>query len=1325
MASCMMMSGCGTSSAEQPDLEALFKNPPRSAKAYTWWHWMNGNISKEGITKDLEAMQRAGIGGVQTFNISLMTEGKIPAYSTEEWFDATNHAIKEAERLGIEFTMHNAPGWSSTGGFWITPEHAMKQLSWSEAYVKGGQKVDIQLPQPPKTLDCYWDEALIAYPTVKAGNSIEQNLKTVTVDGKEVEPASLFMNGSDQSMKAEKEVVLEFAEPFVAQSLNGFIEFVPKEVDEATRRMQMMFGMGGPQGKAPMLELSADGKNYTVVGNITMQSACPSYLNFQPTEVKFAKITVNDPLILRGLQLSGAPMNSAFLTKANYAIGGGGFGRRGLTEASFKEIEQEYTIDPTKVLDISQYMNAEGHLSWDAPEGDWTIIRLGYVPIERYTKMGPASGDGLECDKFSKEAMQSHLDFLYPKLIASLESTAKNVKAGLLIDSYEVGNNNWTAKMQQEFEERRGYSMLAYLPALIGKYVGSAETTERFLWDFRRTCADLFADNYVKYTADWCHEHDMVLYIEPYHTTVFDEMQSGARADIPMGEFWVRTGQAVSTLKEAASIAHVNGLRVDSNQIVGAEAYTGWNPDASWQNYPYSLKAQGDDAMTRGLNRFIFHRFAHQPNANDNVLPGMSMGNIGFHFDRTNTWFEKGSEWLKYLSRCQALLQQGTFVGDVLYLLNEEVPEGASSAWNPALPFGYDGDAVNSESFLQKINIQKGNLKTADGINYRVLVLQETRTRLMTIEVLRKIARYVEEGGVLCGKAPVRTPGMTSEAEQKEFETLVNKLWGDMPEATSKRVGKGTVYTTNDLKTVLDARQIVPDLKLSYAEDAPVSYIHRQVGDTDLYFLANHRRTQENIVATFRVNNKRPELWNANTGEIIPLNVYDVLPDGRVKVNISFDPVGSWFVVFREKASEERFVAVERDGKPVIQTADYAVRKNGLYPDVHDNFTISLWIRPESNSSVQSAGGGRPAAMWGSFAASYPYVAGNSEALYGKGHAVAAINATRAGVAVMEKAGSQPLKCVLSYNNKLSSWTHVAVVYKAGAPSIYINGELKATGKASGHTVHPTYKDVKESGNSLYFEGDFKMKVLSESLTASEVKQLFAEGKGCTQIAPQPIDYATDGLLFFENGEYLLKAHQGADQSYSITTIAEPKDLTGNAWQVSFPAGLGAPEQIELAGLSPLQQHADEGVRHFSGTATYSTAFPLSEAELNAGNKLYLDLGEVHVIAGVKLNGKELGITWKAPHRIDITDAVVAGENKLEVEVANLWPNRLIGDAKATMGVPVGENNQGLPEWYRNGEPKPDNGQVTYTVAKFFAADEPLYDSGLVGPVLIRSAVKK
>ena len=318
----------------QNNLERNFQNPPASARPYTWWHWMNGNASKEGITADLEAMAAAGVGGVQAFNINIMEKGPVD-YASKEWYDLMNHAMRECQRLGLEFDMHNCPGWSSTGGFWITPEQAGKQLSWSEAYVSGGKKVDMVLPHPTGALDSYWDDIVIAWPSTRDEALVEKHLKSATIDGTVVDPTLISMNAQHE-FHFSRELILEFDTSVSAQTLRGFIKNDMPEPSEADLQ-QIRQGFGRPQsGPAPSISFSEDGQNWTQPRDISVLPGAVSYAAFPETSFRYAKITPKATVILRGLQLSGAPMDDGFLRKADYEMsagGGGGAGRPCRAEA--------------------------------------------------------------------------------------------------------------------------------------------------------------------------------------------------------------------------------------------------------------------------------------------------------------------------------------------------------------------------------------------------------------------------------------------------------------------------------------------------------------------------------------------------------------------------------------------------------------------------------------------------------------------------------------------------------------------------------------------------------------------------------------------------------------------------------------------------------------------------------------------------------------------------------------------------------------------------------------------------------------------------------
>ena len=379
---------------------------------------MNGNITKAGIKADLEAMAAAGVGGVQCFNVGQMPRGPVD-YASDEWYDLTNFAIRTADSLGMEFTMHNCPGWSSSGGFWITPEQAGKQLSWRTAYVVGGENVDMTLPMPLKTLDRYWDEAVLAYPSPEDDAIIEKYLSGAKVDGKDVDPSVISMN-SGQNIRVSSDIVLEFSKSVTARTFTGVVLNDLTQQDLAQDNSRRMGGGAGAKGPAVALSVSNDGKTWKEVKNLSLLRESLSFASFPAEEFKYAKLSFGRDATVQGLQLSAAPMNDNFLRRADYEMNAGGgmfFPGAAAAPSAPKDLPEKYLIDPSKVVDITACMDADGHLVWDAPQGDWTIIRLGYVPVDRYTKAGAESGAGLEIDKYSREALKFHWDFVFPKLL--------------------------------------------------------------------------------------------------------------------------------------------------------------------------------------------------------------------------------------------------------------------------------------------------------------------------------------------------------------------------------------------------------------------------------------------------------------------------------------------------------------------------------------------------------------------------------------------------------------------------------------------------------------------------------------------------------------------------------------------------------------------------------------------------------------------------------------------------------------------------------------------------------------------------------------------
>lgn len=1335
----------GAQAADAGDLEQAFRNPPASAGPHNWWHWMNGNISEIGITRDLEAMKRVGVKAFHIFQVgSGVPKGPVD-YGSPEHIRLLKHAAREADRLGLGFAMANGPGWSSSGGPWITPELSMQVLTWSETRVAGGQLVNTMLPQPATKLNYYRDAMVLAFPA-QSGESrpMHELLRSVTSSSGPVE-AKLFADG-DPSTFAEVRpaaagqsayLQLEFAEPFEARSITLSSAAVPAGGSPT----DFEFRSAPPMS----LEASDDGAQFRKICEIAVgiepffgtgeesnivlvRELQPISVNFAATRAKFFRLVSPKARRFSELRLSGACRIPDWTSKANFR---GAENPSLPTSAAAAPVKTPVgpVIDPASVLDISQYMDHQGRLNWQAPAGNWTVLRIGHTTTGTHNEPAPDGGLGLECDKFSKAAYDFHFNHFFGNLFDVIAPLAAKGMAGVTIDSYEVGLQNWTAEFPQEFQKRRGYDLRKYMPAMFGRVVASAEESDRFLWDIRKTHAELMEENYYGRFAENCHQHGMKAFFEPYDPGNFDEMAAGAYADMVMGEFWLGLGEDnYRPVKLAASVAHVNGKRV-----IAAESFTS---TTRWLEYPYCMKTLGDFMYTQGLNQYVFHRYCHQPHPD--VLPGMTMGPWGWHWERTNTWFEKSVGWLQYVSRCQTTLRQGMFVADLLYFTGENSPQVVPrpAQLTPPPPPGHDWDTIDADTIKKRLEIENGRIALPDGMSYRVLVLRNEKK--LSLGVLSRISELVKQGMWLVGPKPEQSPSLSDNEE--ELRRIAGEVWGDLngTTVTERTCGNGRVFWGQPMRAVLDKLDVKPDFEFTAkAADAPINYLHRRVGEVEVYFVANRRRQSEELVCTFRVEGKQPEVWNPVTGEIAPVATYEIA-DGRTRVPVHLDPAGSMFVVFRSPAGARRLESIAKDGATLVATQPFPAPPPGRHRDVTNNFTVSVWVKPDLDATLPKVG--ESVAGFFDFLAAACYIVypPAGEEVYGAGHAACGFNAGRNGFALYERATGNPTP-VLSVHVPLAGWTHLAVVYKEGIPSVYVNGKQAGQGKSSGKKVHPGLGEAYQSDGDFPYVGDMsEPELFNEALSEARIQQLAAAGIPNPEEPPavEPTGGAKPELLFWQDGSYSLRDSEGRSSSVQVSGLGKPVDIKG-PWRVTFPPNLGAPPEITLPELTSLHRHPETGVKYFSGTVTYTKRFSVPASAKTGGKRLYLDLGRVEVIADVKLNGKKIGNVWTFPYRLDITDVVRSGDNDLEIQVANLWPNRLIGDEQLPPEYEYGGggfwNFSGpgmgsitkIPDWFAQGKPKPPSQRVTFCTWRHYNKDEPLLESGLIGPVRLRTAVRR
>lgn len=871
------------------------------------------------------------------------------------------------------------------------------------------------------------------------------------------------------------------------------------------------------------------------------------------------------------------------------------------------------TIDRAQIAVLTG-LSPDGILQWEVPEGEWTILRMGHTSTGRVNLPAPKSGEGLECDKLSKEGAEAAFAGFMAKLLADNRPLAGNTLVRTHIDSWEIGSQNWTARFREEFLKRRGYELLRYLPVLSGRVVDSLEVSERFLWDMRLTLSDLVLDNYAGHMQKLARQHGIGLSIEAYGDIVVDDLAYAGRADEPMSEFWTWGGNTGNPevhhenyIFEMASAAHVYGKRV-----LGAEAFTS-NDSERWLYHPASIKALGDWQFSRGVNRFVFHRYALQPWLN--VKPGMSMGPWGLHYERTQTWWDQSGPWHTYLARCQYLLQQGLPVVDVLYL----APEGAPSSFIPpesAIHGTYRADGCPPEALMKRASVKNGRIVFPDGMSYRALVLPPGGA--MTPPMLRKIQELADAGATVVGPKPVRSPSLAGyPACDAEVARLADALWSS-----------GKVVADKSVEQVLAARRFPPDFESSHKFSA----MHRRIGDADVYFVANTRGEHANARCLFRVSGKRPELWDPETGRSQSAPSYAITGD-RVEIPLSLCPSGSVFVVFRPGGGiADPVVGFKRSGQDVLVIA-----------------------KPPRIAVTR--------ALWGP-----------------------------SGDAARTKDVTSQVQRLVAQG---ALEFRVADLAVEGDPALNVVKTLRldytVDGKPS--SIHATDPETIR---------------LASSTDVPPAARVVASDDGLRVEARTP-------------GEYELRTRSGRVLRASLPKLPATVEIAG-PWMLTFPPGHGAPDEARLDRLASWSESPMPGMRHFSGTATYRKEITAPKDLFAKGLRQFLDLGRVEVIAQVKVNGKDLGILWRAPFSIEVTGALRPGPNVLEVRVTNLWPNRMIGDEALPEDGDRNPNGtlKAWPSWLLEDRRSP-TGRFSFTSWKLWKKEDVLLPSGLLGPVRFRA----
>ncbi len=986
------------SGGPKSSLNAQFINPPDAARPGVYWYFLDGNRDEAAMTAELETMARSGLGSALIQEVDLGIPRGPVNFMSESWEKMFVHAVRDAERLGLEIMLGSGPGWAGSGGPWVKPEESMQHLVASSTNVTGPSRFQGTLAVPP--------------------------------------PKKPFFDTLSPELKARRDAyysdvtVLAFPTP---------------------------------------------------AGTAEIPDADEKALYYRPPYTSRPGVK---PFFAAARPEQAAPAESA--------------------------------IASGKVVDLTSKLRPDGTLDWEVPAGNWTVMRFGARNNGANSRPAPHAGYGFESDKFSAEALDDHLQQYAVKLLQQVGPRKEGVGWTMMhIDSWEMGSQNWTPKFREEFTRRRGYDPQPWYPAYTGRVVDSAEKTERFLWDLRQTAQELVIENHAGRMKKFAHDNGMTLSIEPYDMNPTADLEMGAVADVPMGEFWANTYDSSFSCIEAASIAHTMG-----RPVVGTESFTARD---AYMLHPAVLKNQMDWAFATGVNRILFHTFQHQPLGKE-ALPGMMFGPYGVNWNSNQTWWPMVDGVHRYITRCSYLLRQGVTVADILYLTPEGAPQvfrapaSALTSDDPILPdrLGYNFDGCAPGILIARAQVKDGRIEFPGGSSYRVLVLPQIAT--MTPALLAKISQLIEAGATVIGEPPSRSPSLVGYPESDaQVRKAAAAIWGsdEVPSEVGERTyGKGRIFWGGELRvtSTQSAGALYPAYnatarllrKLGVSENfqsnGPIRYTHRQTAEHDIYFVAN--RSDRECVAdcSFRTEGGSPELWDPMTGGERPLSDF-ARKAGVTTVPLKFAANQSFFVVFNRTAR----------GSP------------------------------------------------------------------------------------------DPAK--------------------------------------------------------------------------------------------------------------LSKANFAASQQVMA--------LDG-AWEVSFPAGRGAPDKVTMASLQDWTTQTDSGIRYFSGVATYRKDFdlPAGAPEPKSQGALFLELGTVRDICRVRLNGVDLGAVWTAPWRVDISTAVKRSGNHLEVEVANRWPNRLIGDRQ-----PADADARALSwkEGFMAGKTI-KTGRYTFVTRNPYKASSPLLSSGLLGPVTITTS---
>lgn len=858
-----------------------FQHPPKTHYPETWFHFISGNVSKEGITADLEALAAAGFSGVQLFhghfNDNVWPGVTAPIKCLDpNWDDAVRHTATECRRLGLRFTMQNCPGWAMAGGPWIEPENAMRHAVMSRTDLRGdGSRQSVVLPVPQPSSEewrDYRDIAVLAFPTPEGG---ALPAFSITGTNRADAPWERWLKGEKTGFGFApgdtQWVEIEFEEPVTLRSLE-----LPC-VQAMNHRWCYEPGI--------RVKVKADGSTVldAAVPQGSWQDDMPTTfaLDEHPAGKYRIEIANAHDMVLDRLSVSAEARKNNWEAEAGRAL------RAIERTAACPAQSAAAFIDGPRIIDIADRMDASGRLDWTVPEGSWTVLRIGHVNTGRKNGPAPVEGTGWECDKLSREASKIHFDNYIGRLSDDTGPAGGGLLKGMLMDSWECSTQTWTPEMEKEFASAAGYGLRKWLPALFGYVIDDHETTTRFLRDWIRVVSTLIADNFYGHMAALAKERGLTV---AYETAIGDVVPGDIlryfkHADVPMCEFWQPMGDNYvgsinfKPIKPTASAARMYG-----KPRVAAEAFTSF--EHTWDENFAMLKAVADANMAEGVSHLVFHTYTHNPQVGF-PPPGTSFGGsgIGTPFLRGQTWWPYMHSFTDYLARCSYMFETGRPVSDVLWYLGDEMDHKPDQ--NAPFPAGYKYDYCNPDALVNRLSVVDGRIVTPEGLSYSMLWIPENRRMLP--ETVEAVYRLVKAGATVVGNAP-KGPA-TLGADEKAFAKAVKKVWNG--KNGIRKVGKGKVVSGMELSEAMTVLGMTPDVLAGEA-----MWSHFRNDSADWYFMASPKGQAYSQTVDFACGGY-PQLWNPVDGNVTPLPCEH--RDGRTLVPIEMPEGGSCFVVFTDK----------------------------------------------------------------------------------------------------------------------------------------------------------------------------------------------------------------------------------------------------------------------------------------------------------------------------------------------------------------------------------------------------------------------------------------